>query len=147
MQLANVEVILALEQGQVKQAQLLIERLRQRARPLFEKSRSAGAADHHRGPDRPTIELDGLEERLGWALGMYDQSDRFLCPGTDLPGAHPAPAGRPKEALASLGRCRPLASRNRQALAQAMAEEINLILQDSGPDRLKRAEQRLKSVD
>lgn len=28
-----------------------------------------------------------------------------------------------------------------------MAEEINLILQDSGPDRLKRAEQRLKSVD
>ena len=41
MQLANVEVILALEQGQVKQAQLLIERLRQRARPLFEKSRSA----------------------------------------------------------------------------------------------------------
>ncbi|MGV8435691.1 helix-turn-helix transcriptional regulator, partial [Pseudomonas aeruginosa] len=41
MQLANVEVILALEQGPVKQAQLLIERLRQRARPLFEKSRSA----------------------------------------------------------------------------------------------------------
>lgn len=74
MQLANVEVILALEQGQVKQAQLLIERLRQRARPLFEKSRSALAL--------PTItealtayyriELDGLEERLGWALGHVD---------------------------------------------------------------------------
>ncbi|WP_305220762.1 hypothetical protein, partial [Klebsiella pneumoniae] len=65
---------LALEQGQVKQAQLLIERLRQRARPLFEKSRSALAL--------PTItealtayyriELDGLEERLGWALGHVD---------------------------------------------------------------------------
>ncbi|MGV8803254.1 helix-turn-helix transcriptional regulator, partial [Pseudomonas aeruginosa] len=61
-------------QGQVKRAQLLIERLRQRARPLFEKSRGALAL--------PTItealtayyriELDGLEERLGWALGHVD---------------------------------------------------------------------------
>ncbi|ROZ57752.1 hypothetical protein, partial [Ramlibacter sp. WS9] len=57
--------------------------------------------------------------------------------------------GRPKEALASLAAMQALASRNQswRFFAQAMAEEINLILQDSGPDRLKRAEQRLKSVD
>lgn len=152
MQLANVEVILALEQGQVKQAQLLIERLRQRARPLFEKSRSALAL--------PTItealtayyriELDGWKSAwLGARACGCDQSDRFLCPGTDLPGAHQRLLGRPKEALASLAAMQALASRNQswRFFAQAMAEEINLILQDSGPDRLKRAEQRLKSVD
>ncbi|MDI9793109.1 helix-turn-helix transcriptional regulator, partial [Pseudomonas aeruginosa] len=52
-------------------------------------------------------------------------------------------------ALASLAAMQALASRNQswRFFAQAMAEEINLILQDSGPDRLKRAEQRLKSVD
>lgn len=153
MQLANVEVILALEQGQVKQAQLLIERLRQRARPLFEKSRSALAL--------PTItealtayyriELDGLEERLGWALGHVDVINPidFYAQGQICLARTQRLLGRPKEALASLATMQALASRNQswRFFAQAMAEEINLILQDSGPDRLKRAEQRLKSVD
>ncbi len=153
MQLANVEVILALEQGQVKQAQLLIERLRQRARPLFEKSRSALAL--------PTItealtayyriELDGLEERLGWALGHVDVINPidFYAQGQICLARTQRLLGRPKEALASLAAMQALASRNQswRFFAQAMAEEINLILQDSGPDRLKRAEQRLKSVD
>lgn len=116
MQLANVEVILALEQGQVKQAQLLIERLRQRARPLFEKSRSALAL--------PTItealtayyriELDGLEERLGWALGHVDVINPidFYAQGQICLARTQRLLGRPKEALASLAAMQALASRN-----------------------------------
>lgn len=106
MQLASVEVILAFKQGQVKQARLLIERLRRHARLLFEKSRSAlmlptitkALTAYHR------IELDGLEERLGWTLRYVDMISPidFYAQGQICLTRTQHLLGWPKEALASL---------------------------------------------
>ena len=68
MQLANVEVLLSLEQGQIRQAELLFAQLRARVIPWF--------SDRSRALALPTItealvaynqgRLEGIEERLRW---------------------------------------------------------------------------------
>ncbi|MGQ7957591.1 LuxR C-terminal-related transcriptional regulator [Pseudomonas sp. SP16.1] len=153
MQLANVEILLCLEQGQIKQAQLLFEQMRVRVMPWFgEKSRALAL---------PTItealiayrqgRLGGLQERLRWALAtvdvinpidLYAQAMLCLARVQRMQGA-------PKEAGASLVLMQNLAARNHswRFYAQAVGEEIALILQEPAADRSKRAEQRLKAVD
>lgn len=83
------------------------------------------------------IELDGLEERLGWALGHVDVINPidFYARGQICLARTQRLLGRPKEALASLAAMQALASRNQswRFFAQAMAEEINLILQTAAP--------------
>jgi len=153
MQLAHVEILLALEQGQVKQAQLLFEQLRAQVIPWFgEKSRALAL---------PTItealiayhqtRLEGIEERLRWALATVDvinpidlYAQGMLC----LARAQRL-QDKPKEALASLVLMQNLAARGQswRFYAQAVGEEIALTLQEPAGDRLKRAEQRLASVD
>ncbi|MGA4636819.1 LuxR C-terminal-related transcriptional regulator [Pseudomonas solani] len=153
MQLGNVEVLLSLEQGQVKQAQLLHEQMRAQLMPLFgEKSRALAL---------PVIiesliayqqgRLDGLEERLRWALNhvdvikpidIYAQGMLFLARIQRM-------QDKPKEALASLVLMQNLAARNHswRFYVQAVADEVTLILQEPATDRIKRAELRLKAVD
>jgi len=153
MQLANVEVLLCLEQGRVKQAQLLFEQLRGRMMPWFgEKSRALALPTiteslvaYHQG------RVEGLQERLRWALAtvdvinpidLYAQAMLCLARIQRLQEA-------PKEAVATLVLMQNLAARNHswRFYAQAVGEEIALILQEPAADRCKRAEQRLKSVD
>ncbi|MDW3714949.1 MULTISPECIES: LuxR C-terminal-related transcriptional regulator [unclassified Pseudomonas] len=153
MQLGNVEILLSLEQGQVKQAQLLHEQMRAQLMPLFgEKSRALAL---------PVIiesliayqqgRLDGLEERLRWALNhvdvikpidIYAQGMLFLARIQRM-------QDKPKEALASLVLMQNLAARNQswRFYVQAVADEVTLILQEPATDRIKRAELRLKAVD
>lgn len=153
MQLANVEVLLALEQGQVKQAQMLYEHMRARVTPhLGERSRAMAL---------PVIvesliayqqgHLTGLEERLGAALthidvirpiDIYAQGVLFLARIQRM-------QDKPKEAQATLVHMQNLAARNQswRYYARAVADEISLILQEPGTDRVKRAEQRFKGVD
>ncbi len=153
MQQCTIEVVLALEQGQVKQAQMLIERVREQAMPLFDKRSQALAL--------PAIaealtayyrtELDGLEERLRWALGRVDVVNPIdlYAQGMQCLARIQRLQGRGKEALATLGLMQTLASRNQswRFFAMAVGEEINLILQETATDRCKRAEQRLKTID
>ncbi len=153
MQLSNVEVLLALEQGCTRQAQLLSERLRGRLMPWF--------GDRSRALALPAItesliayqqaRYDGLEERLGRALrqvdvinpiDLYAQGLLFL---SRLQRAR----NQTREALESLVLLQGLAVRNQswRFQAQAVADEIALILQQPAADRIRRAEQRLKSLD
>uniref|UniRef100_A4XVC9 Regulatory protein, LuxR n=1 Tax=Ectopseudomonas mendocina (strain ymp) TaxID=399739 RepID=A4XVC9_ECTM1 len=153
MQLANVEILLCLEQGRIKQAQLLFEQLRTRMMPWFgEQSRalvlpaiSDALIAYHQG------RLDGLPERLRWALAAVDvinpidlYAQAMLCLAR-VQRLHDAP----KEAAATLVLMQNLAARNHswRFYAQAVGEEIALILQEPAADRSRRAEQRLKSVD
>lgn len=153
MQLANVEILLALEQGQVKQAQKLYEQMRAQVMPaLGEKSRAMAL---------PVIvesliayqqgRLAGLEERLAAALthidvirpiDIYARGMLFLA---RIQRMH----DKPKEAQATLVLMQNLAARNQswRYYARAVADEISLILQEPGADRIKRAEQRFKGVD
>src|SRR5690606_18393295 len=116
MQLANVEVLLCLEHGRVKQAHLLFVQLRGRVMPGF--------GDQSRALALPTISesliayhqgrLDGLPDRLRWALcavdvinpiDLYAQAMLCLARVQRLREA-------PKEALAILVSMQNLAARN-----------------------------------
>lgn len=153
MQLANIEILLCLEQGQIKQAELLFGQLRTRIIPRFaEKSRALalpaiteGLIAYQQG------RLEGIEERLRWALATVDvinpidlYAQGMLC----LAQAQRM-LDNPKDAFATLVLMQNLAARNQswRFYAQAVGAEIALILQEPASDRLKRAEQRLKSVD
>ncbi|WP_025165813.1 LuxR C-terminal-related transcriptional regulator [Pseudomonas taeanensis] len=153
MQLANIEILLCLEQGQIKQAELLFGQLRARIIPWFaEKSRALAL---------PTItealiayrqgRTEGLEERLRWALATVDVINPIdLYAQGMLCMAHvQRMRGAPKEALGTLLLMQGLAAREQawRFYAQAVGDEIALILQEPATDRLKRAEQRFKAVD
>ncbi|MFI8382333.1 LuxR C-terminal-related transcriptional regulator [Pseudomonas sp. NPDC079086] len=153
MQLANVEVLLSLEQGQIRQAELLFAQLRARVIPWF--------SDRSRALALPTItealvaynqgRLEGIEERLRWALATVDVINPIdLYAQGMLCMAHvQRMQDNPKEAYASLVLMQNLAARNQswRFYAQAVADEVVQILQEPAADRLKRAEQRLKTVD
>lgn len=153
MQLANIEVLLCLEQGQIRQAELLFAQLRAKVMPWFaERSRALALPTitealiaYHQG------RLQGIEERLRWALATVDvinpvdlYAQGMLCM------AHvQRMQDSPKEAYASLVLMQNLSARNQswRFYAQAVADEVAQILQEPAADRLKRAEQRLKTVD
>ncbi|HLA31640.1 MAG TPA: LuxR C-terminal-related transcriptional regulator [Pseudomonas sp.] len=153
MQLANIEVLLCLEQGQIRQAELLFAQLRAKVIPWFaERSRALALPTitealiaYHQG------RLQGIEERLRWALATVDvinpvdlYAQGMLCM------AHvQRMQDSPKEAYASLVLMQNLSARNQswRFYAQAVADEVAQILQEPAADRLKRAEQRLKTVD
>lgn len=153
MQLGNVEVLLALEQGQLRQAQQLSEQLRARMAPGFGETSpamvlpviSACLIAYHQG------RFDGLEERLHWALKHVDVINPIdlYAQGLLCLARLQRTQGHTKEAQASLATMQNLASRNQswRFYAQAVAEEIALVVQEPGEDATKRAEQRLKSVD
>ncbi|NQD92424.1 AAA family ATPase [Pseudomonas sp. CrR25] len=153
MQLANVEILLCLEQGQIKQAELLFGQLRARILPWFtERSRAlvlptitGSLIAYHQG------NLEGLEERLRWALANVDAINPVdLYAQGMLCMAHVQRVqGNPKDAMASLVLMQNLAARNQswRFYAQAVGDEVAQILQEPATDRLKRAEQRLKTVD
>lgn len=153
MQLSNVEVVLCLEQGRLKQAQLLFQQLRerftawfdQRSRALVLPTITESLIDYRQG------RFDELQERLRWALAtidvinpidLYAQAMLCLARVQRMQGAT-------KEAAATLVLMQNLAARNQswRFYVQAVGEEIALILQEPQVDRCKRAEQRLKSVD
>lgn len=153
MQLANVDVLLCLERGQIKQAQLLFEQLRGRMLPCFgERARalalptiSEALIAYHQG------RLDGLQDRLRWALTTVDvinpidlYARAMLCLARVQRLQETS-----KESAATLVLMQNLAARNHswRFYVQAVGDEIALILQEPAADRSKRAEQRLKSVD
>ena len=153
MQLANVEILLALEQGHLKQAHLLFEQLRSQVIPWFgEKSRALALT---------TItdcliayqqtRLEGIEERLRWALATVDVINPIdlYAQGMLCLARTQRLQSKPKESLASLVLMQNLAARNLswRFYVQAVGEEIALILQEPAADRFQRAELRLKSVD
>jgi LuxR family maltose regulon positive regulatory protein len=153
MQLANVEVLMSLEQGQVRQAELLFAQLRARVMPWF--------SDRSRALALPTISealigyaqgrWEGTEERLRWALSTVDvinpvdiYAQGMLCM------AHVQRIqDNPKDAHATLVLMQNLAARNQswRFYAQSVGDEVAQILQEPAADRFKRAELRLKSVD
>lgn len=153
MQLANVEVMLSLEQGQIRQAELLFAELRACVIPCF--------SDRSRALALPTItealiaysqgRLDGIEERLRWALATVDVINPidFYAQGMLCMAHVQRMQDNPKDAYASLVLMQNLAARNQswRFYAQAVADEVVQILQEPAADRLKRAEQRLKTVD
>lgn len=153
MQLANIEIFLCLEQGQIRQAELLFEQLRAGLIPRFaEQSRALALPTitesliaYHQG------RLEGIEERLRWALGKVDVINPIdLYAQGMLCIAHAQRMqDNPKGAFATLVLMQNLAARNQswRFYAQAVGAEIALILQEPAPDRLRRAEQRLKSID
>lgn len=153
MQLSNVEVMLALEQGQLRQAQHLSEQLRARMVPGFGETSPALALPvisacliaYHQG------RFGGLEERLHWALKHVDVINPIdlYAQGLLCLARLQRTQGHIKEAMASLAAMQNLASRNQswRFYAQAVAEEIALIVQEPGDDSFKRAEQRLKSIE
>lgn len=153
MQLSTIEVMLALEQGHVKQAQLLVDRVREQAVPLFDRRSQALAlpAITESLTAYYRMELDGLEARLRWALGRVDVINPIdlYAQGVQCLARIQRLQGRGKEALATLGLMQALASRNHswRIFAMAVGEEINLILQEPAADRCKRAEQRLNGID
>ncbi|UTW07576.1 LuxR C-terminal-related transcriptional regulator [Pseudomonas benzenivorans] len=153
MQMAHVEVLLCLEQGQVKRAERLFAQLRARTMPCF--------APDSRALALPTISqalidyrqgrLEGVEERLRWALATVDvinpldlYAQGMLC----LAQTQRALA-KPKEAFATLRQMQDLAmgSQAWRFYAQAASEEVAQLLQEPAGDRLKRAEQRYQSID
>lgn len=153
MQLANVEVILALEHGNIKQARDLCGQLHSRVVPSFAGATSAlvlptiseALIDYQQGV------YSGIEERLLWALkhvdvinpiDMYAQAMLCLARIQRM-------QDRGKEAVSTLVAMQNLAARNQswRLYALAVVDEITLILQETATDRLKRAEQRLKSID
>ncbi|QLC72570.1 helix-turn-helix transcriptional regulator [Pseudomonas sp. LPB0260] len=153
MQLANVEVLLCLQQGQIKRAGQLFAQLRARTAPCFATNARALALptisgaliDYHQG------RLEGVEERLRWALATVDvinpvdlYAQGMLC----LAQVQRA-LGKPKEARATLLRMQQLAAGNRawRFQAQALGDEVTQLLQEPGAERLTRAEQRLNDVD
>ncbi|MBM7059392.1 AAA family ATPase [Pseudomonas sp. UL073] len=153
MQLANVEILLYLEQGMVRQAQLLFGQLRLRVLPWFgERSRACALT---------TIidsliayqeaNLEHIEERLRWALATVDvinPIDIYAQGMLSLARTHRLQE-RPKEAQACLTLMQNLAARNQtwRFYAQAVGEDIAMILQEPAADRVKRAEQRFAAVE
>ncbi|WP_263142994.1 LuxR C-terminal-related transcriptional regulator [Pseudomonas sp. RIT-PI-AD] len=153
MQLGNVEMLMVLEQGHVKQAHMLFMRLREGLIGSFgEKSRARAL---------PTIaesllayhqcRLDGLEEQLRWALehvdlinpiDLYAQGMLALARTQRL-------RGNAQEALATLHAMQALSARNHawRFYVEALGEEMAMILQEPSADRIKRVELRLKDVD
>src|SRR5690606_27819194 len=116
LQLAQVEILMALEQGQVKQAELLFGQLRARVIPWFgSKSRALvlpaiteSLIAYHQ------TRLEGVEERLRWALAnvdvinpidIYAQGMLFLARIQRM-------QDKPKEALANLQLMQNLTARN-----------------------------------
>lgn len=153
MQLANVEILLCLEQGQIRQAELLHGRLRARITPWF--------AERSRAMALPTItesliayqqgRLEALEERLRWALATVDvinpidlYAQGMLCLAR-CQRLH----GQPREAHACLVLMQNLAARSQswRFYALALGEELAQTLQEPASERIKHTEQRLKGID
>lgn len=153
MQLANVEILLCLEQGQVKQAELLFGQMRARVLPWFaERARalvlptiSEALIAYHQG------RLEGIEERLRWALATVDVINPIdlYAQGMLCLARTQRMHGNAKESFATLVLMQNLAARNQswRFYAAAVAEEVGQILQEPAGDRLKRAEQRFKAVE
>ncbi|MFI8483205.1 LuxR C-terminal-related transcriptional regulator [Pseudomonas sp. NPDC078700] len=153
MQLINVEVLLLLEQGKIKQAELLFERLRERTTSWFN--------DKSKAIVLPKItqcliayqqgRFEGVTETLKRMLSIVDAISPvdIYAKGTLCLANMQYMEGFPKEAHATLVYMQNLAARNKawRYYAQAVGYEISRTLQETGDDRIKRAEQRLKSIN
>ena len=152
-QLANVEILMCLEQGQVKQAETLFGQLHARITPWF--------AERSRALALPTItealiaysqgRLDGIEERLCRVLETVDVINPIdlYAQGMLCLARVKRMRNSPAEAASTLVAMQNLASRNQSWRFHAMAvgDEIAQILQEPASDSVKRAEQRFKSID
>lgn len=153
IQLDNIEVFLAYEQGRLRQASMLCERLLERSQGCFEPGStalvlpqiSAGLIAYQQG------RFEGLEERLRRALAGVDVINPidFYAQGLLCLARLQRLRGQAREAQATLMEVQNLGARHQswRFYAQAVGEEILGLLQDPGGERAKRAEQRLKSVD
>lgn len=153
IQLGNVEVLLSMEKGHIRQAELSAAQLRSRIIPWF--------AERSRALAIPTISdaliaysqgrIDGIEERLRWALSTLDVINPIdlYAQGMLCLALVQRLQDNPKEAQSNLLLMQNLSVRNQawRFYAQAVADEIAQILQEPAADRIKRAEQRLHSVE
>jgi LuxR family maltose regulon positive regulatory protein len=152
MQLANVHIMLHLEQGRIRQAQLEHRHLLSRVRPWFGERARALAL--------PSISecliayrqgrLDGIEEQLKWALATVDIINPIdlYAQGMLCLACCQAQNGRSREAQASLRLMQNLAVRHHswRFYALSLSEEISQILKQPDAERLYRAEQRYNSA-
>jgi LuxR family maltose regulon positive regulatory protein len=132
---------------------MLSDRLLERGQACFEPGSSAlvlpqiaaGLIAYQQG------RFEGLDERLRRALAGVDVINPidFYARGLLCLARLQRLRGQVKEAQATLMEVQNLAARHQswRFYAQAVGEEILALLQDTGSERLKRAEQRLKSVD
>lgn len=152
-QLMNVEVILATEQGLMKQAQILIDKLHEQSRSLLQENAvsfvfpviTESLIKYHR------MELDGLEEQLRWALTHIDIISPIdvYAHGMICAARVQYFTGGTRESAATLNLMQSITSRHQswRFYALALAEEIRIILLEPGNDRVKRAEQILANLD
>lgn len=95
--------------------------------------------------------MQGVEEKLNWALATVDVINPIdiYAQGMLCLARTQRMQDKPKEALASLVLMQNLAARNQswRFYALAVGDEVALILQEPATDRIKRADQRLQSVD
>jgi len=153
MQLANLELLMELEQGRPAQARTRLEAMRDALMGQFEATSSALAlpgisaalVDYQQG------RLDGLQERLRLSLRRLD-----LISPIDLQARTLLALARlqrfneqGREARSSLALLKGLAQRNGcgRLLALAQAEEVAMLLQDTDAEACRRAEQALRGVD
>lgn len=152
VQLGNIEVFLAYEQGQLRQAEMLSRRLLDQGQASFESNAAmvlpdicAGLIAYQQG------NFSGLEERLRLVLGAVDvinpidlYARALLCLARLR-----RMQGQGKEAQATLMELQNLSSRHQswRFYAEAVGEEVLALLHEPGNERIKRAEQRFKSAD
>lgn len=153
MQLANVDLLLSLEQGQIKQAALLYSHLRLHSMPWFAERSQALVLSTVTGAVIKCIqgEFEGLESRLRWALDTVDLISPIdvYAQGLLCLSRLQRMQENPKEAHATLVMMQNMAARHKawRFYAMAVGDEVAQILQETAVDRIKRAELRLKSVD
>lgn len=155
MQLINTEVVIALEQGQVRQARMRFDQLRAESFPAFADQPESSAlvlpAICEAQLDYLQGRYEGLEQRIIWILQHIDvinPIDLYAQAMLNLARLQKMQQ-RSKDAQATLTNLQNMAARNQawRFYAQALLEEVTLILQEPAVDRLKRVEARLKTVD
>lgn len=153
MQLGNLEVFLNLQQGRLCQADMLSRQLLSRGRSCMEPGGAAmvlpeicaSLIAYQQG------RFEGLEERLRAALDAVDVINPIdlYARGMLCLARLQRLQGQNRVAQNTLVEVQNLTARHQswRFYAQAVAEEILALLQEPGTERIRRAEQRLKTVD
>lgn len=153
MQMGNLQMFLELERGRLGQARHLASQLREQYTPWFGADSKALIlpAISQSLVAYEQLELDGLSNRLCWALANIDVINPIdlYARGTLCMARVQRLAGKDKEALQTLAQMQSSASRAQawRFFSLALAEELALLLQDGNAETLRKVEQRFKTTE
>ncbi|MCJ8168566.1 LuxR C-terminal-related transcriptional regulator [Atopomonas sediminilitoris] len=153
MQMGNLHMFLELERGRLAQAQHQAEQLRSQYTPWFgAESKALALSVISQGlVAYEQLQLDGLNNRLCWALSNVDVINPIdlYARGSLCVARMQRLAGKDKDALQTLTQMQSTASRGQawRFYSLALAEEVALLLNDSSADGVRKAEQRFKASD